>query len=158
MFMYTRSRSTTGTSGIYYFPLQDWKFPKINHAAPIVLPLLQKHMKIPAIGLERFYLKYFRSCELLSSPRLCFGGLADNVSSRPWTMIFLHYGGPLLGLARAGCFNSCTLSGSGADGSDGATPGLGILEDGYFPALGSEVEDLPQNCVCWEPPAAAQWN
>ena len=53
-------------------------------------------------------------------------------------------------------FSCCTLSGSGADGSDGAAPELGILEDGYFPALGSEMEDLPQNWVRWEPPAAAQ--
>lgn len=39
-----------------------------------------------------------------------------------------------------------------------AIPELGILEDGYFPALGSEMEHLPQNWECQEQPAAAQCN
>lgn len=60
---------------------------------------------------------------------------------------FSHYVGHLLGLSRIRSFNCCILSGSGLDGPHGAAPELGILEDGYLPALGNELQDLPQNWV-----------
>jgi len=59
-------------------------------------------------------------------------------------------------LSRAKHLGHCTLSGSRTDGPDGAAPELGIWENRYLPAWGSQLEDLPQRWMCWETPAAVQ--
>lgn len=138
--MHTRSCSATSTRGIYCLPCQDCQ---INLAVPLVLLVLQKHLEL----LAHWVGEAFDGNTLMGLYQTCSWVVMD------WSAInsqinafffFWQHNNILQDLSRAKHLGHCTLSGSRADGPDGAAPDMGIWIDGYFPAWGSQLEDLLQ--------------